>query len=275
MSKHFRADLHCHTNCSDGSMTPEEIVIHAKECKLSGLSITDHDCIDAYKTAIPAAKKADILLGSGVEFSSTDQKVSVHVLGYDFDLENRAVHAFCERHVARRKDRNQRIVEKLARYSMPIDAEELASESRKGRPVGRPHIALILMRKGYISSLQEAFDRFIGDGKPCYDPGIPIQTDETIEVIHQAGGKAFIAHPHLIRERSCISRLLQKPFDGIECYYSRCSPNQEAKWLNIAKERGLLISGGSDFHGKIKPNIPLGCSWVDQPTFEKLFFRKL
>ncbi|NGX48371.1 MAG: 5'-3' exoribonuclease [Chlamydiae bacterium] len=271
MTRDFRADLHCHTNCSDGSMSPEELIFHAKEVGLSGLSITDHDTINAYRAAIPAAKKAGIALGSGVEFSSVDEGVSVHILGYDFDLQNPSLQDFCKRHIERRKSRNERILEKLATQGIFIDHEELEKEMSEDHPVGRPHIALALVRKGVVSSVQEAFMRFIGDGKPCFDPGIPISTDETIDIIHEAGGKAFIAHPHLLHNSKLGEKLLKKPFNGIECFYSKCTPQQEQKWVNKARERGLLMSGGSDFHGAIKPGIPLGCSWVDQTTFEQIF----
>ncbi len=262
----FRADLHCHTTCSDGTTSPEELISIAKEIGLSGISITDHDCITAYKTAIPAAKKAGIWLGSGIEFSSVDEGVSVHVLGYDFDLESPALNALCAKHIKRRKQRNQKILEKLARKGIKVEVEESETD-----PIGRPHIALALVEKGYVGSIREAFKRFIGDGGPCFDPGEPVTTDETLEVIHKAGGKAFIAHPHLMKAQRHIAKLLEKPFDGIECYYSKCDPNQERRWVNKAKEKGLLISGGSDFHGTIKPGIPLGCSWVGQEGFEEIF----
>jgi len=271
----FRADLHCHSTCSDGTLSPVEIVELAKERGLSGLSITDHDCIDAYETAIPAAKKAGIRLGNGVEFSSVDQRVSVHVLGYDFDLEDKGIADFCRRHIERRKDRNHKIFEKLKSHGMEINPEKLEEKMEEGRPVGRPHIAQALMEKGYVSDVKEAFYKWIGDGKPCYDPGFSISTDETIAVIHNAGGKAFIAHPHLMRRPQIVTDLLKKPFDGIEGYYSKCSPDREARWVRVAKERNLLISGGSDFHGAIKPAIALGCSWVGQEMFGKIFQRAL
>jgi len=267
----FRADLHCHSNCSDGTMSPEELIFHAKEIGLSGLSITDHDTINAYEKAIPAAKEAGIALGPGVEFSSVDEGKSIHILGYDFDLQNPALQVFCKRHIERRKVRNERILEKLASRGIILDREQLQQEIAKGHPVGRVHIALALVQKGVVRSIQEAFLRFIGDGKPCFDSGIPISTDETIEILHEAGGKVFIAHPHLFRNAKQVEMLLKKPFDGIECYYSKCSPNQEHKWVKKAQERGLLKSGGSDFHGTVKPGIPLGCSWVDQTTFEQIF----
>lgn len=264
----FRADLHCHTTCSDGTLDPEAIVFHAKELGLSGLCITDHDSINAYITAIPAAKSAGLALGAGVEFSSVNEGLSVHLLGYDVDLESEALHSLCTRHVQRRKNRNQKILDKLKAKGIDIPYEELGGTEHT---IGRPHIATALISKGIVKSVQEAFNVWIGDGKPCFDPGEPISTDETIEIIHEAGGKAFIAHPHLYPNPKMAKKLLDKPIDGIECYYSKCPPNQEKRWVDVAKERGLLISGGSDFHGAIKPQIPLGCSWVSEEIFNQIF----
>jgi len=261
----FRADLHCHSTCSDGTMTPTELILHAKELGLKGLSITDHDTISAYQTAIPAAKEAGILLGTGVEFSSVEKGKSIHVLGYDIDLTSHDLQQLCVKHTERRRQRNQRILEKLAKRGMKIQIKE-----HEGQTMGRPHIAQALVNQGYVSSVKEAFHKWVGDGKPCFDPGEPISTDETLEVIHAAGGKAFIAHPHL-NAGYPYHELLQKPFDGIECYYSKCLPDQERKWIKLARKKGLLMSGGSDFHGDIKPGISLGCSWVDRETFDAIF----
>lgn len=269
----FRADLHCHTTCSDGSMTPREIVFHAKEMGLSGLSITDHDNVSAYTEAIPAAKEAKIALGTGVEFSSVTEGRSVHLLGYDFDPTDPELKAFCERHVIRRRGRNKAIFSKLEKQGMKIDEEKFETLLEKGLPVGRPHIALELVEKGYVKTVQEAFDRFLGDRKPCFDPGSPISTRETIDLIHKLGGKAFLAHPHFLRNSRLIRQLLSLPLDGIECYYARIPSEQEAKWVQLAEKHGLLMSGGSDFHGEIKPMIPLGCSWVTEETFDKIFER--
>lgn len=275
MTKPFRADLHCHSTCSDGSMSPRELVFHAKAVGLSGLCITDHDTIAAYMTAIEAAKLAGILLGSGVEFSSVHEGISVHVLGYDVDLSSPALKELCDRHVMRRKKRNETIVKKLAEGGMPIDLVELEEGSAEGRPMGRPHIAQALLKKGYVKTFGEAFQKYIGDGRPFFDPGEPISTEETLAVIHEARGKAFIAHPHLMEGKNKVLRVLELPFDGLECFYSKCLPVQEKKWVEIAEEKGLLISGGSDFHGKMKQGIPLGSSWVDRETFEKIFEKNL
>lgn len=269
----FRADLHCHSTCSDGSMTPRDLVFHAKEIGLRGLSITDHDNVRAYSEAIQAAEEAEIWLGTGVEFSSVHAGKSVHILGYDIDHEDPSLLQFCERHVIRRRERNRAIVSRLAERDMPIDEAFLDSLLDSGVPVGRPHIALQLVEKGYVKNVQEAFDLYLGDKKCCFDPGSPISSVETIEVIHNAGGKAFLAHPHFLKNSRIVSTLLLLPFDGIECYYSRLPAEKEAKWVRIASQRNLLMSGGSDFHGVIKPAIPLGCSWVNEVTFDKIFER--
>ena len=127
-----------------------------------------------------------------------------------------------------------------------------------------------MLEKGAVSSIQEAFDRFIGEGKPCFEPGESVTPEETIQIIQNAGGKAFIAHPHLVRKGSVLNALLSMPFDGIECYYGRFH-NHEKRWLTVAERNGLLVSGGSDFHGTVKPHTELGCSWVPEEEVMKIF----
>src|SRR5690242_1571995 len=182
----FRADLHCHTLFSDGVLSPREIIAKAKQIGLSGISITDHDCIDAYETAPKAAAEQQILLGSGAEFSCAYEDYNVHVLAYDFDVKNAAIIAFCEKHRERRKERNRGILEKLKRHKMPLDEEEL---SRMGHMIGRPHIAKLLVQKGYVGSIKEAFQRYIGDHQLCYYRGPGFSIEETLVLIHEARGK--------------------------------------------------------------------------------------
>ncbi len=268
----FRADLHAHTTCSYGTFSPEELVVHAKEVGLSALAITDHDNIDAYATAIPKAKEIGLILGSGVEFSSVFKEMNVHILGYDVLLDNPALIAFCERHRNRRLLRNQAILEKLSRHKMPISEEELL---RRGTLLGRPHIAQIMVDKGYVTSIRQAFQLYLGDDLCCYERGDSISSEETVALIHQAGGKAFLAHPHLMDHQSKIRELLKLPFNGIECHYAKFPRDQEKRWIKMAKEKNMLMSGGSDFHGTVKSYIPLGCSWVDEPTFDAIFQRRL
>lgn len=272
----FRADLHCHTTYSDGSNTPEELMALAKASGLSAISITDHDTILAYESAIPAAKKAGILLGIGAEFSSAFEEMNVHILAYDFDLNSARIQQFCKEHQERRKERNRRILAKLRKAHMPLDPEELEKLGSAGNTtLGRPHIAFLLMQHGYVPSIQEAFNRYLGDDKNCYDPGDPFSVSETLEIIHAAGGKSFLAHPHFLGDGAKIVKLLELPFEGIECYYSKCSPQQEKRWIKMAERRGLMISGGSDYHGTMKPNITLGCASVDETTFHRIFQRPI
>ena len=263
----YFAYLHCHTTCSDGSTSPLELIQLAKQIGLKGLSITDHDSIDAYKIAIPAAKAAGILLGTGVEFSCEFQGISLHLLGYDFDLNNPGIHQLCLRHQKRRASRNQAILAKLSEAGMPISYEELLAKAQ-GNTIGRPHIAQLMVEKGYVKNLREAFNHYIGEGRKCYDPGEPFTVEEAIVVLHNAGGKAFVAHPQLLPEEFPIHDLLKLPFDGLECYYSRLF---KKSWVEIAQGRGWIMSGGSDFHGKIKPETELGCSGVDEETFNRIF----
>jgi 3',5'-nucleoside bisphosphate phosphatase len=265
----FRADLHCHTIFSDGTMTPEKLLHLAQEVGLSGISITDHDTIEAYSEAPAIAKQLGILLGSGIEFSCVFQKMSVHVLGYDFDLNSSAIAQLCARHQQRRALRNKAILDNLSRLGMKISEEELLAIGEK--TLGRPHIAKLMVEKGYVSSIKEAFNHYIGDGQPCYTPGEGVSVQETIEIIHRGYGKAFIAHPHLLNHSRKIKELLKFPFNGIECHYAKFPLEQENRWIQVAKEKGWLISGGSDFHGSSKDYIQLGCSWVDEDNFHKIF----
>lgn len=271
----FRADLHCHTTSSDGTTSPEEIVKLAVSIGLSGLSITDHDTIDAYSTALPLAQKLGLELISGVEFSSMWQGVSIHILAYAFPLESPIIKDFCSRHKSRREARNHEILKRLTEVGMPLNAEDVRNAMpglhfNPNSSIGRPHIALAMVKKGYIQNIQEGFNKYLGEGKSCYFPGAPFSTEETIDVIHQAKGLAVIAHPHLIDNTKILKQLLEMNFDGIECYYARFQKEAHDRWLKIAQHRQLYVTGGSDYHGAIKPNIPLGSSWVNEECYRSL-----
>lgn len=264
----FRADLHCHSTCSDGTASPEELIDLAIERNLSGLSITDHDTLNAYQTALPYAQKQNFPLIPGVEFSCIQRGESVHILGYAFNLQNPEILAFCQKHKSRRKQRSLLILEKLAEHGMPIELNTEVLES-----IGRPHIALEMIKREYVHSMEEAFKKHLGEGCPCYVPGDAFSVEETIAVIHNAGGLAVIAHPHLINNSAIVTDLLRMPFDGIEAYYARFAPHKEKPWVKIGKHRDWILTGGSDFHGSVKPHIPLGCSWVAETTFNTLYDR--
>lgn len=267
----FRADLHCHTTCSDGTFSPEELVQHAHTIGLSGLAITDHDTLDAYPSAIPRARAAGIRLGSGIELSTVFHTQNIHILAYDFILDSPPLLNLLKRHHERRIVRNRGILKKLKENKMPIDEEELCQLGQ--HTIGRPHIALKMIALGYVRSVKEAFDKYLGEGKRCYVPGQLIPLAETLEIVRASQGKAFIAHPHLIRRRKLLREILKLPFDGIECYYGNFPRNACEKWVQIAKDKGWLVSGGSDFHGALRPELNLGRSWIDEEKFTQIFQR--
>jgi 3',5'-nucleoside bisphosphate phosphatase len=271
----FRADLHCHSTCSDGTSTPQEVVQLAKSIGLSGLSITDHDTIDAYTEAMPAAKEAGIELIPGVEFSCTHDGSSVHIIAYAFPLENKLIQDFCLKHKESRTKRNKEILRLLNLQKIAISEEDVmavisSNQSQERRVIGRPHIALAMMKKGYVSTIKEAFQKYLGEGKSCYASRNSFPVEDTIKLIHEAKGLAVIAHPHLINDTAVLKALLAMPFDGLECYYARFNADVSKRWLKIAEHRNWFVTGGSDYHGDIKPNNPLGSSWIDNERFEIL-----
>lgn len=271
----FRADLHCHSTFSDGSDTPHELLTKAKEIGLKGLSITDHDTIEAYTPGLfSQAEDLGIRLLSGIEISSEMNDSVVHILGYGFDLHSESFLLFLYQMQKRRAERNRAIIKKLQDRRIPITEEELvllARKSEKKKTIGRPHIAELLVQKGVVSSHQEAFDRYLKEGAMCYVAGFKFTPLDAIQAIHQAHGKAVLAHPHFLKKGRLLRTLLGLPFDGVECYYAHLQKELEAPWIQIAKTKGWIATGGSDYHGSFKPRISLGASWVGLATFEHLY----
>ncbi len=274
MQHEFRADLHCHTICSDGTKAPSEVLHLAKIVNLQGLSITDHDTISAYTPELfELANELQLRLLPGVEISSELDEMTVHILGYGFDLNDTGLQNFLSLMQKRREERNRAILQKLALQKMPISEEELKAFATH-RTIGRPHIAQIMVNKGYVPSLRSAFENYLKEGALCYASGMKYSPIEVIEEIHKSKGKAILAHPHFYKRGVFLRKLLDFPFDGYECYYSMLDKTLERPWLELAKERGLIATGGSDYHGSFKPHIALGCSWVNLHTFEQLIGRR-
>lgn len=270
MTSDFRADLHCHTTCSDGTDSPNQVLQYAKNTQLQGLSVTDHDTTAAYTPEFfKLASELNIRILNGVEISTELNGIPVHILGYGFDLENETLQSFLSLMIERRKKRNRLILEKLAQKNIHISEEELNSFA-SGKSIGRPHIAGLLIQKGHVKSMKEAFDRYLKEGGSCYAAGPKYHPEEAINCIKRANGKAVLAHPHFYKKGSFLRELLKLPFDGYECHYSRLDRAQEKPWIEKAREKGLIATGGSDYHGLIKPYITLGCSWVGEGTFDQL-----
>jgi hypothetical protein len=236
-------DLHTHTTASDGQLTPFELIDEAVKRGVPGICFTDHDTIDAYtKDVMSYAKKKKIFLGTGIEISTVFKDTSVHILGYDIDIQESAINRFINQTQERRVDRNRKMVELLRDLGYKIDWEDKEN-------LGRPHIAQKLIEGGYFSTMRDAFDLLLGEGKPAFVMGGFPSTADAIALIHEAKGKAFIAHPHVLKPKKLIRNLLELPFDGIEVNYGVFSRDDNLYYEVLAKSRKLLISGGSDHHG--------------------------
>jgi 3',5'-nucleoside bisphosphate phosphatase len=268
----FRADLHSHTTCSDGTVDPKKLIDIAVQLDLSGLSITDHDTVMAYESALPYALEKGFSLLPGAEFSSFFQGESVHILAYGFQLGHPDLKAFCNYHYERRVKRMKEMIFNLNKVNVSITYEEVVGrlEGENHYILGRPHIAQLLIEKGIVSSFQNAFKHYLVPGAPGYVPNNSFSVEETLELIKVVKGKAVLAHPHIYKKK-IIPELLNYSFDGIEGYYGRCHPDREKEWVEIGEERGWIITGGSDYHGTVKPKIPLGCSWVGDTVFNLLY----
>lgn len=273
MTQQFRADLHTHTSFSDGTLSPEELIDKAIEVGLSGLAITDHDTIDAYTRALAYAKSRNFPLLGGVEFSTHHYGESFHLLAYCFRLNDPLLQALCTKHKTRRKERNRLMLERLNQMGIEIEESELLPFLEGS--VGRPHIAKLLVEKGVVRSISDAFSKYIGDGKAAFVPGERMELSDTIDVVHKAGGIAILAHPHLMKRQRMLRRALELPLDGLECYYARLDPSRERPFVEIAEGRNWWMTGGSDFHGENRPHTFLGSSWVGYDTFDPLYERFL
>lgn len=266
-----------HTTASDGLLSPEILVDEVQKCGLAGFAITDHDTINGYsEKMIQKAKSLGLALGSGIELSCHFKETSVHVLGYDFPLDAKPILDYCLKQKERRAKRNRAILERLKKFGIIIDLALIEELEQKHSSVGRPHIAQILVDQHHVDSIVSAFKTYLGSSGKAFIAGDYFPVEEAINVLHASGAKAFIAHPHLIVRKKVLRSLLTFPFDGMECYYGRMLPEQERVWIDRAKEKGWLISGGSDFHGVKQGPFSdyaarLGSSWVCAATFETIF----
>ena len=255
MSARF-ADLHMHTHYSDGADSPEDVVARAKSHDLSAIAITDHDTLAAIPEAQVACEIVGIELLPGVEISSKWGKVEVHILGLGVNPVDAGLAEKLRTLEDERAVRARKIIEKLNALDVPVDYDALCERVGDG-VIGRMHIAQDILELGFVDTVQGAFDKYIKAGKPAYVPKTATKVPDAIDAIHEAGGLAFIAHPMIGKTRNSLSKLLEFPFDGIEVFHSKHTPGHSAELTAIAKDRNLLITGGSDCHGSIKGDPPL------------------
>lgn len=258
-----RIDLHVHTTASDGTLSPTEVVRYAKEKNITAIAITDHDTTNGIHEALIAGKEYNVEVISGAELScSYDGHKEIHIVGLfldpdNIDLNNRLIEL-----KEIRNQRNDQIAERFAKIGIPVSIEEMQS-MYPDAIITRAHFASYLCTKGYAKSVKEVFDRFLHDHGPCYVPRQRLNPKDTIELIHNAGGLAILAHPMRYRLgndalAACVQTLTRFGIDGLEALYSTYSASDESCIRHLAKENHLLLSGGSDFHGANKPFIDLG-----------------
>lgn len=255
-------DLHTHTTASDGSMSPGELVRHAKENGLSAIAITDHDTVKGIEEALDEARKTGIEVIPGLEIG-VDFKPEMHILGYFLSGGYLRIQDTLERLQRNRDERNPKVVHKLNEMGFHISMEEVEAEARGG-VVGRPHIAKVLIKKGYVGSVEEAFDKYLGSGKPAYFKKDKLAPEEGIREIAKAGGVPVLAHPIFLGlslgqlDDLLADVLVPAGLKGIEAYYVDHTREDTGNFLRLAVKHHLLATGGSDFHGSFKPDIRLG-----------------
>lgn len=265
-------DLHTHSTASDGTMTPTELVHYAATKGITVMALTDHDTVAGLAEAKEAAKRENGLrLIPGIEISSTHRRHEVHILGLFIDPGAASIEAIMQRGKVSRDNRNEEIVRRFTDAGMPMTVEELKHGARD-TTITRAHIARFLTEHGYTKTNKEAFEKYIGDGKPFYIERTREPSDSAIAGILAAGGIPVLAHPllyhlpeHQLKEE--IKELMDFGLKGLEVYYSCNVSNDEAFVYKLAKDNGLIMTGGSDFHGTNKPDIDIGTGkgWLKIP----------
>ena len=254
----MRADLHLHTNASDGQYSPAELVELAR--KFDIIAITDHDTTEGVAPAQQAARQQGApAVIPGIELSAEDADGDVHMLGYYVDIENTEFQATLTRFRDNRYRRGQLMLEKLAAMGMPLQWERVEAIA-KGGAIGRPHIARAMLEAGYVESVKDAFNRFISNDGPAYVARTRLSPEEAVALIHSAGGVAVLAHPGLLNDyRAMLLRLIAVGLDGVEVNHPSNSETARLDLRGIATSANLIMTGGSDFHGpSIKPDIQMG-----------------
>ncbi|MBO7762206.1 MAG: PHP domain-containing protein [Clostridia bacterium] len=254
-------DLHTHSFCSDGSMTPRELVAHAKESGIAAIALSDHDGVAGVREAMQEGERLGVEVIPAIEFSVTSD-TETHILGYFIDPESPAMDDAMVKIFEAREYRARVTLEKLNELGFPITVEEVKKVAG-GALLCRAHYARVLMDKGLVPSVKEAFDKYLANGRPAYCGKQAISAEEAIALIHAAGGIAFVAHLHLIRLSdeelfAFLTRLKAAGLDGIEGYYTEYTPEMQKKYQEMAKKLDLQISGGTDFHAAMKPHIAIG-----------------
>ena len=255
-------DLHCHSTFSDGSLAPEQLIAEAAKIGLVALALTDHDTTACLPRFLAAAAGTALRAVPGVELSVDCSSGVMHMLGYWMDLENPELLRQMEWIRDGRAMRNRTMLEKLNALGFAMTWDEVQAFAGED-VVGRPHFAQVMLQKGYAKDKNEAFDKWLGDGKPGYADRPRLTAEVAVALIRQAGGVAVLAHPYSLHigkdaMASLLIELAAAGLAGVECYYSEHSADLTKEYLAMARQANLVPTGGSDFHGEVSPGIHLG-----------------
>jgi hypothetical protein len=256
-----RLELHAHTHFSDGALSPEQLVDLAVERGLFALAVTDHDSVEGIAPAIAAALDR-LELVPGIEISSTFEGQDLHILGYFVDPESAMLRERLARFRDERRQRALAVVARLAELGAPVSADEVFASAGPG-VVGRPHVAQALVRAGHVMTIELAFQKYLGPRGSAFVPRPAFPSAEAVGVIRDAGGVAVLAHPGLVARRT-VETLVEAGLAGIEVWHPQHNPAAQKRWFEVARELGLVPSGGSDFHGPHR-----GAGLGDMPVPER------
>jgi 3',5'-nucleoside bisphosphate phosphatase len=269
-NKYTGIDLHIHSTASDGSVSPNNILSMAKKLRLKAIAITDHDTLHGSKKAIAFGIPSDLQFVTGVEMSTAGQRLfpgirSLHILGYGIRLDDPDLNSTLHELQKARKGRNPRIVKRLQDLGFDLTYQEVMNETGEHSQTGRPHIALVMKKKGFVSSINEAFDKYLGEEKPAYVDKFRADCAQAIRIIINSGGIPVLAHPHVLLAQSQNYRLVEElvlnlkemGLKGIEAYYPKHA-KYTACFIDIARRHNLIMTGGTDFHGSMKPDVQMG-----------------
>ncbi len=268
-------DLHLHTTASDGAFLPRQIVQMALDAGLSAVAITDHDTVDGVEEAVAAAAGTGLTIIPGVEISADLRQGEAHILGYYLNTGNTELADLLATLRRSRWERGKRMVEKLGALGMPVSWDRVAAIANGGA-VGRPHVARALIEAGHVSSVQDAFARYIGREGPAYVDRYKLTPVEVTQAVLRWGGLPVLAHPSFVPDlEGLLPRLVAAGLVGLECYYTGYPPEVTAGLIRLTRTNGLVATGGSDFHGRsVVAGAVLGSVGVPYSVVEELEARR-
>jgi predicted metal-dependent phosphoesterase TrpH len=260
-------DLHTHTTCSDGTLSPEALVQYAQKKNLKAVAVTDHDSVSGNERALKEGEKIGIEVIPGVELSAECSEGNLHILGLYVDSESDFLKKATQQLQKKRRERNLKILETLNEFGIYINKDDFIENAY----LGRPNIASNLVQSGHVSSIDEAFEKFLKRGAPAYIRREKLSKMETLEAVVKAGGIPVLAHPVTVSNpEDIIEQLICEGLKGIEVYYPSHSYKDILYFKSLAQKYDLIMTGGSDFHGSHKPHIDLGCMHVPAHLLDSL-----